>query len=374
MSDRTEALRERVLAAVANGTLLRIRGGGTKDFYGQALTGAVLDTRAHRGIVAYEPSELFVTARSGTPLAELEAQLAAQGQMLGFEPPHFGGVRETASQSSPDGALDTGGMATLGGCIAAGLCGPRRATAGAARDFVLGVKLIDGRGDVLRFGGQVMKNVAGYDVARLMAGALGTLGLLLEVTLKVLPRPRARLTLRLELTQAQAIETVNRWGGAPLPLSATCWQEGVLCVRLCGTQAGVRAARARIGGEPVGDDEGFWRALRDQQAAFFAGEAPLWRLSLPSTSPPLALPGETLIEWGGAQRWLHQDAAPGTVRSRVAQAGGHATLFRGGSEQVRQAAGVFHPLPAPLMTLHRRLKERFDPHGLFNRGRLYPEF
>lgn len=278
------------------------------------------------------------------------------------------------SQSSPDGARRASGSATLGGCIAAGLCGPRRATAGAARDFVLGVKLIDGRGDVLRFGGQVMKNVAGYDVSRLMAGALGTLGLLLEVTLKVLPRPRAQLTLRLELPQARAIETMNRWGGEPLPVSATSWQDGgVLCVRLSGTQAGVTAARARIGGERVEDDEDFWRALRDQQTRFFAGEAPLWRLSLPSKTPPLALPGETLLEWGGAQRWLRHAGAASAVRGVAAQAGGHATLFRGGGDDERQAAGVFHPLPAPLMALHRRLKERFDPHGLFNRGRLYPE-
>ena len=351
MSDITEALRERVLAAAVDKQPLRIRGGGTKDFYGNPPEGEPLETAGHAGIVAYEPTELVVTVRAGTRLAELEAALAEQGQMLAFEPPHFGD-------------------ATVGGCVAAGLSGPRRATAGAARDYVLGVKLLSGSGEILNFGGQVMKNVAGYDVSRLMTGAMGTLGLLLEVSLKVLPKPHAEATLRLELPQDKAIEAINRWGGQPLPLSATCWNDGLLSVRLSGARAAVAAARERIGGEAVAGAEGFWHALREQQDGFFSGEAALWRLSLPSKAAPLNLPGSPLIEWGGAQRWLKSDAPAAVLREAAARAGGHATLFRGGDKSM----GVFQPLPEPLLLIHRNLKRTFDPQGLFNPGRLHSGF
>jgi glycolate oxidase FAD binding subunit len=351
MSDVTEALRERVLAAAVDKTPLRIRGGGSKDFYGNPPTGELLETAGHAGIVAYEPTELVITVRSGTRLAELEAALAEQGQMLAFEPPHLGD-------------------ATVGGCVAAGLSGPRRATAGSVRDYVLGVKLLDGKGEILNFGGQVMKNVAGYDVSRLMAGALGTLGLLLEVSLKVLPKPPAEATLRLALPQDKAIETMNRWGGQPLPLSATCWADDVLTLRLSGARAAVAAARGKIGGEEVADADGFWRAVREQQDDFFSGATALWRLSLPSKTAPLALPGAQLIEWGGAQRWLKSDLPGAQLHEAAAQAGGHATLFRGGDK----SAGAFQPLPAPLMDIQRKLKRNFDPQGLFNPGRLYSDF
>lgn len=352
MSDITEALRERVLAAAVDKKPLRIRGGGTKDFYGNAPEGELLDTTGHAGIVAYEPTELVVTVRAGTRLAELEAALAEKNQMLAFEPPHFGEA------------------ATVGGCVAAGLSGPRRATAGSVRDFVLGVKLLDGKGEILNFGGQVMKNVAGYDVSRLMAGALGTLGLLLEVSLKVLPKPPAEATLRLELPQDRAIEAMNRWGGQPLPLSATCWSDGQLTLRLSGARAAVAAARGKIGGEAVADAEGFWRAVREQETDFFSGAAALWRLSLPAKTAPLALPGVPLLEWGGALRWLTFDGPAAVVREAASRAGGHATLFRGGDK----SAGAFQPLPAPLMAIHKNLKRNFDPQGLFNPGRLYKEF
>ena len=351
MSDITEQLRERVLAAAADQQPLRIRGGGSKDFYGNPPAGALLETAGHAGILAYEPTELVVTVRAGTRLAELEAALGERGQMLAFEPPLFGD-------------------ATVGGCVAAGLSGPRRATAGAVRDFVLGVKLLDGKGEILNFGGQVMKNVAGYDVSRLMAGAMGTLGLLLEVSLKVLPKPHAEATLRLELPQDKAIEAINRWGGQPLPLSATCWSDDLLSVRLSGARAAVAAARARIGGEAVAGAEGFWRALREQQTDYFSGTQALWRLSLPSKTAPLDLPGSPLIEWGGAQRWLKSDAPAAALREAAARAGGHATLFRGGDKSI----GVLQPLPEPLMQIHRNLKRAFDPQGLFNPGRLYSGF
>ena len=354
MNDLTEQFRERVLAAAVGKTPLRIRGGGSKDFYGNPPAGELLDTTGHAGIVAYEPTELVVTARSGTPLAELEAALAAQGQMLAFEPPHFGDA------------------ATVGGCVAAGLSGPRRATAGAVRDFVLGVKVLSGAGEVLNFGGQVMKNVAGYDVSRVMTGALGTLGLLLEVSLKVLPKPAAEATLRLELPQDKALETMNRWAGQPLPVSATCWHDNLLTVRLSGARAAVAAAREKLGGEEVTEAAAFWDSVREQRHSHFANEGALWRLSLPSKQAPLDLPGAMFIEWGGALRWLTFDGPARQLRSVVEAGGGHATLYRGG-EAEKRAAGAFQPLPDAVMQLQRKLKRAFDPQGLFNPGRLYAD-
>ena len=347
---------ERVRAAAAAKTPLCLRGGGTKDFYGRAPAGEVFDLRANTGVVAYEPTELVVTVRGGTPLAELEPVLAEKGQYLAFEPPHFGAG------------------ATVAGCVAAGLSGPRRANMGAVRDFMLGVKLLDGRGEVLKFGGQVMKNVAGYDVSRLVAGSLGTLGIVLEVSLKVLPRPVAEATLRFELDEAGALRRMNEWGGQPLPLSATLWHDGVLQVRLSGAEAAVRAAAEKLGGERLEADAAaaLWASVREQAAAPFAlapGEV-LWRLSLPSTAPALALAGRQVVEWGGAQRWLASAADPVQIRARAAELGGHGTAFRGGD----RSGAVFEPLSAPLATIHRRLKQSFDPAGIFNPGRLYPEF
>jgi glycolate oxidase FAD binding subunit len=333
---------------------MRIRGGGSKDFYGGPLKGEVLDTRAHSGIVSYEPSELVITAKAGTTLAELKSALAARWQFLPFEPPAFGGEP------------------TVGGMVAAGLSGPRRMAVGSVRDFVLGVKIMDGLGRELKFGGEVMKNVAGYDVSRLMAGSLGTLGLILEVSLKVLPLPVAEATLRLEATQDEALALMNRWAGQPLPISATCWVGGQLTVRLSGAEAAVRAAQATLGGEAVADADAFWDDLREQRHEFFAGDEPVWRLAVPSVTPPLALSGETLLEWNGAQRWLRGERQPSSVRELMTGVGGHARLFRGASEAHR-AVGVFRPLPPPIMTIHKRLKAAFDPHGVFNPGRLYAE-
>jgi glycolate oxidase FAD binding subunit len=353
VADALTAFAEAIRAAAAGGRRLRLRGGGTKDFYGQSLEGEVLDLRRHAGIVAYDPTELVITARAGTPLAEIEAALAAERQMLAFEPPRFG-----------DGA-------TLGGVVAAGLSGPRRAAAGPLRDFVLGVRIMDGRGDELEFGGRVMKNVAGYDVSRLMAGAMGTLGCLLEVSLKVLPAPVEEATLRLELPEGRMIETLNAWAAQPLPISATGWTDGDLAVRLSGAAAAVRAARAKLGGEPVAPDRAarFWADIREHTDPFFRGDEPLWRLALPSATQPLGLPGRQLVEWGGGLRWLKTGADARIVRERASRAGGHATLFRGGDK----AAGVFQPLAPALATIHRRLKAEFDPHGVFNRGRMYAD-
>jgi glycolate oxidase FAD binding subunit len=350
----------RIRAAAATGTPLLVQGGGTKTFYGEPCSGETLNLSALRGVVSYEPTELVVTARAGTPLAELEHVLAQQRQMLAFEPPHFGPA------------------ATVGGCIASGLSGPRRAAAGAVRDFVLGLRMLDGQGRDLSFGGQVMKNVAGYDLSRLQVGALGTLGVLLEVSLKTLPIPRTESSLRLEMDAAMAIAQLNLWGGEPLPISASAHVDGMLYLRLSGAEAAVQAARDRIGGETVTGGETFWKHIREQSHAYFtaAGNgAALWRLSVPSTCPPLALGGDLLIEWGGALRWLISDAPADAIRHAAEAAGGHATLFRSPASRLppAQRAAVFHPLPPAAFELHRRLKARFDPARILNRGRLYPD-
>lgn len=341
-----------IRAAHAGGTPLRLRGAGSKDFYGGMLAGEVLEVGAYRGIVAYQPSELYITVRGGTPLAEIEAALAERGQMLAFEPPHFGG-------------------ATAAGCLAAGLAGPRRQQMGAVRDFVLGVKLIDGTGQVLDFGGQVMKNVAGYDVSRLLAGSLGTLGLIAEVSFKVLPRPVAEATLQFAMDESEAIARLNEWGGRPLPFSASFWAAGQLALRLSGARAAVEEACRTLGGEFLAEADSFWLAVREQQHPAFAG-APLWRLALPSTTPALAIGSPAAIEWGGGQRWYAGEFDAAALRQAAQQAGGHAVLFRA-PESLRCLEGAFAPLPPPLLALHRRLKKRFDPKGILNPGRLYAE-
>ncbi|MDI6748449.1 MAG: glycolate oxidase subunit GlcE [Rhodocyclaceae bacterium] len=362
MTDLTEQFRERILAASSDAPLC-IRGGGSKDFYGNEPRGELLETRAHTGVLAYEPTELVITMRAGTPLAEIEATLAENGQCLAFEPPRFGAD------------------STIGGVVSAGLSGPRRVSAGAVRDFVLGAKILDGAARELNFGGQVMKNVAGYDVSRVMAGSLGTLGLFLELSLKVLPRPVAEATLRFEMAQADALDKLNQWAAQPLPMVASAWQDGMLSVRLGGARAAIAAAEKMLGGEKVGVGEmqcpaagtaSFWDGLRDQRANYFAGATPLWRLSVPSVAPVIDLPGATLIEWGGAQRWLRSTASTEEIRAAAEKVGGSATLYRADTA-LKAASGVFAPLPAPLLDLHRRLKQTFDPHGIFNPGRMYKE-
>lgn len=344
-------LRDRVRAATEQRTPLHVRAGGTKDFYGNATHGEVLDPRAYSGIVDYAPTELVVTVRAGTPLAELEASLAEHNQLLPFEPPHFGAG------------------ATVGGAIAAGIAGPRRVAAGSIRDFVLGASLIDGRGDVLSFGGRVMKNVAGYDMARVLAGSLGTLGMLVDVSLKVLPKPVAERTLRFEIDEASAIRQLNEWGGQPLPISASAWLAGTLWLRLSGARAAVDAAQARLGGSVVDAADRWWTDLREQRHPFFqtGGQKTLWRLAVPPTTPPLGL-GAPLIEWHGGQRWVVGDLPVDEVRARCAAVGGHATRFRGGDASIP----AFQPLDPVLARLNVRLKAEFDPAGIFNPGRLMP--
>lgn len=363
--DISAYLQDQVRAARVDGTPLAIRGGGSKGFYGRALEGVPLDVTGHAGIVSHDPTELVVTARCGTPLADLEAALADQGQMLPFEPPHFASPPPQAGEGSGERGSP---HPTVGGMVAAGLSGPRRPWGGAVRDAVLGVKLLTGKGEILNFGGQVMKNVAGYDISRLMAGSLGSLGVILEVSLKVLPRPAKEITLVQEADGQEALARLAAWQGKAWPLSASLHDGERLWIRLSGTHAGVNAARDALGGEEVADNA-LWTLARDQALPFFQSEAPLWRLSVPPAIPPLDLPGIGLTEWGGAQRWLVSDAPAAHIRAAAVNAGGHATLFRG-----HDGAGpVFQPLPAPLMALHKRLKASFDPAGMLNPGVMYPD-
>ena len=396
-------LTDRVRAAAASGTPLRIRGGGSKDFYGQSLQGEVLDTTVLTGIVSYEPSELVVTARAGTPLRELEAVLAEQGQCLPFEPPHFAFQREhcqgigNATGSSLTGGVmteatgDATGHATVGGMVAAGLSGPARASVGGVRDYMLGVQLLNGRAEHLTFGGQVMKNVAGYDVSRLMAGSMGTLGLITDVSLKVLPIAPAEATLAFALGQAKALAQLHRWGGQPLPLNASCWvhddaaAQDLLYVRLRGAIAAVESATKTMaqqaGGKRMDNAVAApdWQACRDLRLPFFTNppqpDMALWRLSVAQTAPVLNLPWPQLVEWHGGLRWLWAPLeAAASVREAATRAGGNATVFVSSYAYSTRATAqfdAFSALNSPLDAIHRRLKAEFDPVGIFNRGRLF---
>jgi FAD/FMN-containing dehydrogenase len=339
---------------------LDIRGGGTKAFYGAPPLGEPLDLRGLAGISSYEPTELVVTVRAGTPLAELEAALEECGQCLPFEPPRF----------------SAGG--TAGGMVAAGLSGPARASVGSVRDHVLGVTLLNGRGEILTFGGQVAKNVAGYDVSRLIAGSWGILGVICEASLKVLPTNPAAATLCFDCDARQAVDRLNAWASLPLPVTGSAWCEGCLYLRLSGAIAAVSAACGKLGGTVLDPDaaSAWWLCVRDQTHEFFAlGEADLrrgeclWRLSVPATAAPLKLPGRQFIEWNGAERWFRTAADARDVRAAAMLVGGHATLVRGADK----SAGVFTPVSGVLMRIHRGLKDAFDPQRIFNPGRLYAD-
>lgn len=352
LRDISADLAQAVERASAERQPLVIVGGGSKGFYGRSVDGTELSVSGHRGITNYEPTELVLSARAGTPLVEIESALAEHGQMLPFEPPCFGAT------------------ATLGGALACGLSGPARPYRGAARDFVLGTRVLNGRGELLRFGGEVMKNVAGYDVSRLMVGALGTLGILLEASLKVLPRPVAESTLVRDEDPEAALATMNALGGKPYPLTASAYDGERLYLRFSGAGTAVEAAAARVGGERLSDAEAWWRSVRDHTHPFFVGDAPLWRLSLPATAPLADREGIGFVEWGGAQRWLRGERAAEAMWDQARTVGGHATLYRGGD----RTAGVFQPLPAAMTAIHRRMKQAFDPNGIFNVHRLYAEW
>lgn len=350
--DACDALLEQVNQAIQLALPLRIQGANSKAFLGREVAGEVLDTRAHCGIVSYDPTELVITARAGTPLSVLNAALEQAGQMLPCEPPTY----------SDGGAGD----ATVGGMVAAGLSGPRRPWSGSVRDFVLGTRVITGLGKHLRFGGEVMKNVAGYDVSRLMAGSFGCLGLITEVSLKVLPRPRLCTSIALEMGSTTALARLAQWGQQPLPISAASHDGRVLRLRLEGGEGSVAAAHDRLGGDSI--DPAYWGALNEHRLDFFTDGRPLWRLSLPVSTGALNLPGDQLIDWAGAQRWLKSDASAGEIRRIVSAAGGHATCYSHGLND-----SPFHPLATPLLRYHRQLKAQLDPHGIFNPGRMYAE-
>jgi glycolate oxidase FAD binding subunit len=355
-----QRLRDHILVARDSQTALEIRGGCTKRFYGNAPRGEPLDVRELAGITSYEPTELVVTVLAGTPLLQLESVLAERGQCLPFEPPHFGAA------------------GTVGGMVAAGLAGPARACVGPLRDFVLGVTMLNGTGERLTFGGQVMKNVAGYDVSRLIAGSMGILGVICEVSLKVMPIFPACRTLSVEMDETTALKKLNRWAGESFPMNASAWHGDRMSLRLAGARAAVGRALEGMGGRELEPQAAaaWWGDIRDHRHEFFSlsdaqlerGEC-LWRLAVPDSAPQIVLPGEQFIEWGGGQRWWRSAAPASQIRSAAERAGGHATLMRAANK----LPGVFTALKATSMNIHKRLKQSFDPAGIFNPGRLYPE-
>ncbi len=343
-NDLTKQIQATVKEALAKKQSLRIVGGASKNFLQIAYTTHKLELDTHSDMVAYEPSELFITARAGTPMAEIEAMLANHNQMLACEPPHFGS------------------SATLGGTVACGFSGPRRPYAGSLRDHMLGVKIINGEGEILQFGGRVMKNVAGFDVSRLMVGAHGTLGVMLEISLKVMPKPELEETLLFECPPGDAPKRMAEFARHSIPLSAIAWLASHIFLRLQGTEVAIRAAHAKIGGEIAASGAHFWESIREQTHPFFNHQQPLWRLSLPPACG-LALPkNEVLMDWGGGLRWWHTDKSTAEVEALAKEYGGYAYLFR----DAVPVAGVAPP--ANLLGIHRRLKKSFDPHGVFNPG------
>ena len=358
-SDISQQLQQQVKHAFEQKTTLSIVGGNSKAFYGRAdertVSAETLEVSGHNGVLNYEPTELVITARAGTPLHEVEKILEENGQMLPFEPPAFAD------------------SATIGGTIACNLSGPRRAYAGAARDFLLGCKIINGKGEILSFGGEVMKNVAGYDVSRLMAGALGTLGVLLEVSLKVLPKAEMQSTQLFHCSDAEALDKMHAWSQTPLPLSASSFHDSILRVRLSGATEAVKAAIDTVGGETMADAGHYWHRLKEQQLDFFTFEKPLWRISLASDIKSLGLPAnydrdDCLYEWGGALRWLKSDIPDEIIQRAAADLDGQASLFRHDGH-----SGRFQPLTPGLMRIHQNLKHAFDPENILNPGKLYPE-
>jgi len=343
---------QQIQDAYTSETPLCIQGGGSKGFYGRITEGEILDVSANSGVISYEPTELVITVRAGTTILEINEALAKHNQILAFEPPCFAT------------------SATAGGMVACGLSGPRRPYVGAVRDFVLGLKCLNGKAKKLKFGGQVMKNVAGYDVSRLMTGAMGTLGVLLEVSLKVLPKPEYETTLKGESDVATAIQLMNKWAGQSIPVSAASFHNDNIFIRLSGHKSAVFAASRKFSLTEFSDGENYWESLREHKVDFFSDDENLWRLSVPSATEKINLHGQWLIEWGGAQRWLKTSAAIEQVRNEVAKIGGHATLFRGGDRK----GDIFQPLSAGIEQLHVALKNAFDPKKILNRGRLYKDF
>ena len=342
-------MQDQVYAAVADKTPLRIVGGNSKRYIGRESTGEPVDVSAYSGVVDYQPSELVITVRAGTTVSELQSVLARENQVLASEPPEFDG------------------RATVGGTLACNLSGPSRPWLGSIRDHVLGVRIINGRGEHLRFGGEVMKNVAGYDVSRLMAGAMGTLGILTEVTLKVMPRPETTLTVHREVVASDALRAMNELCRSPLPVTGACWCDGDMYVRLDGPASVVAAAAERIDGKPLPDDRRFWSGLREMDLPFFAGAEDLWCISLRATSEHFMPDANWLIDWRGARRWVTSQRDRESIDRHVKNAGGEAWRVRGGDG----GGEVFPERSAAYRSMLLRLKQALDPAGIFNPGRLY---
>ncbi|HIL78755.1 MAG: glycolate oxidase subunit GlcE [Methyloprofundus sp.] len=352
-NDISQQLQAKVLQAISTGNSLTIKAGGSKDFYGRKVSAdSVLSLAQHQGIISYEPTELVIKARAGTPLKDIQQALAENRQMLAFEPPVYNE------------------KTTLGGTLAGNFSGPRRPYTGAARDYVLGTTIINGKAELLSFGGEVMKNVAGYDVSRLMTGALGTLGVIMDASIKVVPMPEAEITLVQSITITEALAKLHQWSGLPLPISASCFYQNRLYIRLSGIEKAINNAGQLIGGEQLNNAHEFWRSICNQTHPFFQSQHALWRFSLASNTPVLSLTGDMLYEWGGALRWLKSDLSSQEIRCNDLLLNGHTTLYCSNA----QRDAVFQALPAPLLALHRRLKQAFDPHGIFNIGRMYAEF
>jgi glycolate oxidase FAD binding subunit len=349
--DIQQSIVDQIRNALDQRSPLAVQGGMSKAFYGNPVSGEPLDVSGHQGVIEYDPGELVITCRAGSSLSDIRAVLAENGQHLPFDPPAFGAA------------------ATIGGTVACGFSGPGRPWSGSLRDYLLGVKLVNGAAQTVRFGGQVMKNVAGYDISRLVAGSMGTLGVLLEVSFKVLPLAARELTLSIECNQEEAIHKMNLWSGQPLPLSGATWWRGLMHIRLSGAVTETEHAASRLNAVGVCEDSTIWRELREHKADFFKGDAELWRVSLPSSSDALDLDGDCLLDWAGAQRWYRSELPAEEIRDRCADRGGFATLFRGATDQQR-----FQPLPAALREMHFRIKQAFDPHGLFNPNRMSPDW
>jgi glycolate oxidase FAD binding subunit len=351
MTDLSRDIATRVGAAFKTGSPIGIAGAGTKSFLGRPSPSAsALDVTGHRGIIEYDPAELILVARAGTPLQEIEDLLDSRQQMLGFEPPFI-------AQG-----------ATLGGAVAAGLAGPRRAYSGAVRDFILGASFVNGKGEIITSGGKVMKNVAGFDLFRPMAGSMGTLGVLLKVALRIVPRPEVEETLLHEETdESTALEKMNRWAMQTQAISATAWDGEVIRIRLSGSPAGLAHGRAQIGGDRL-TETGYWNDLNNFHLDFFKQEGRLWRIALAPMCGPVNDSAPQLIDWGGAQRWLISDAPHDEIRDRVARLGGHASCYSDDP-----ALPTFHPLQGDLLAINQAFKAALDPAGILNPGCLDPE-
>jgi glycolate oxidase FAD binding subunit len=378
-----EAVQTLVASAIENRWRIEVVGGGTKRSIGAvAKPDVMLSLAAMDAVVDYAPEELVLTVQPGATLTDLERLTAQQGQMLAFEPPHLTGV------------LGRPGHPTIGGALATNLSGPRRVRAGAARDHFLGFEAVNGRGEIFKAGGKVVKNVTGYDLSKLMAGSWGTLAVMTEVTLKVLPAPRAEVTLMIfGLDDRRAGEAMSRAMNAPAEVSAAAHlppfasrcpplgaEMSVTALRLDGFEASV-AARAealsaalrefgRVERLDAHHSREFWVSVREVEC-FAADPRPLWRLSVPPASGwrvAEALAGDLLYDWAGGLVWLLPEptAAPALVRDAARALGGHATLFRGDGP-------AFERLQGPLDAVSRRVKAAFDPNGVLNPGRLAGE-